>query len=91
MPNTKVLKAAKERRNSRAAHAKRVYDGYADQVNLLTHTLNGSSQADQVRAKRLLAQMSFLIVPELLDALQDTSLEPHTIDQVVDGQIVEIE
>lgn len=83
MPNIKVLKAAKERRRSQAAHSKRVYGGYADQVNQLIYNLNGSSPADQERALRLLTQMSFLIVPELLTALQDPALDTATIDQIV--------
>jgi hypothetical protein len=50
MPNNKVLKAARERLEAQAAHAQRVYDGYADQVYEIIRALDGSSR--QTRKER---------------------------------------
>jgi len=83
MPNNKVFKAAKERLEAQAAHAQRVYDGYADQVNEIIRALDGSSRADQERAMRLLKQMSFLIVPELLAALQNPAFNTTILGKIV--------
>jgi hypothetical protein len=83
MPNNKVLMAARERLQAQAAHAQRVYDGYSDQVNEIIRALDGTSRADQERAVRVLRQMSFLIVPELLAALQNPALNTTIINKVV--------
>ena len=83
MPNTKVILAAEERRFARAAHAQRVYDGYAVQVEVLIHQLAGPSRGDHDRSLRLLRQMSFLIVPELSACLTDPTLDKAAVDEVV--------
>lgn len=83
MPNSKVIIAAEERRQARAAHAQRVYNGYAVQVKQLTHQLAGPSRGDHDRALRLLNQMSFLIVPDLLNAIVDPALDKDAVDEVV--------
>ena len=83
MPNYKVLKAARERLQAQAAHTQRVYDGYSDQVNEIIRALDGSSRADQERAMRVLKQMSSLIVPELLAALQNHAFNNPIINKVV--------
>lgn len=83
MPNVKVLQAVQERHQAREAHAQRVYTGYADQVPKLIHALAGVSQADHRRALRVLTQMSFLIVPQLIDALANPALDAQAQDEVV--------
>jgi hypothetical protein len=83
MPNIKILQAAAERRQARFAHAQRVYDSYAEHVPDIIRDLNGPSQADHQRAIRLLTQMSFLIVPQLIQALQDPTLVEEAVDEVV--------
>jgi HEAT repeat protein len=82
MANTKVLLAADERRQARVSHAKRVHGSYAGQVEFLIHQLAGPSQADRDRAGRLLTQMSCLIVPQLIEALNDPGLDDHAIDEI---------
>lgn len=83
MPNSKVLKAAEERRQARISHAQRVYKSYAGQVKSLIHQLAGPSQADHDRAFRLLTGMSSLIVPQLIEALNDPALNQTAVDEVV--------
>jgi hypothetical protein len=83
MPNSKVLKAAEERRQARLSHAQRVYRSYSGQVNSLIHQLAGPSQADHDRAYRLLTGMSGLIIPQLIEALHDHTLDDSAVDEVV--------
>jgi hypothetical protein len=83
MPNSKVLKAAEERRQARISHAQRVYRSYSGQVRMLIHQLAGPSPADHDRAFRLLTGMNSMIIPQLIKALHDPALDDPAVDEVV--------
>ncbi len=83
MTNSRAIRAAEERHLARVPHARRVYQSYAEDVPELIYQLNSSSPAEHKRAYKLLKQMDFLIVPELLAALTDPELNDTALDEII--------
>jgi len=64
-------------------HARHVYREHADQIPDLIRQLAGPTKEERARALDLLSKMGRLVVPQLLAALQDSTLDPHAVDEVV--------
>jgi len=77
MPNRKVLREAEKHRRRRRKRQHR------QDVPYLIRQLAGPTQAAYDRAFDLLGKMGDTIVSELLEALQDPTLEPVAADEVV--------
>jgi len=83
MPNRKVLREAAKHRRRRRKSARRVYHQHRQDVPYLIRQLAGPTQAAHDQAFDLLGMMGDNIVSELLEALQDPTLEPVAADEVV--------
>lgn len=83
MPNRKVLREAAKHRRRKSKFARRVYRQHRQDVPYLILQLAGPTQAAHDQAFDLLGEMGDTIVSELLEALQDPTLEPDAADEVV--------
>ncbi|RLC67126.1 MAG: hypothetical protein DRI48_03105 [Chloroflexi bacterium] len=83
MPNRKLMEAAAERRRKMRPLAKRTYHKYGAQAKNLIRQLSGPTQADHDRAFDLLIRMGEFVVPDLLEALSDPTLDPIATDEVI--------
>jgi HEAT repeat protein len=83
MPNRKILQEAANRRRRKRKSAAKVYRKYQAQVPALIRQLGGPTQAAHDRAFSLLSKMGDNIVLELLEALEDPTLDPIAADEVV--------
>jgi HEAT repeat protein len=83
MTNSRAIRAIEERHRARAVHAQRVYQSYAEDVPELIQQLNNSSSADHRRAYKLLKQMDFLIVPDLVAALTDPRMKETALEEII--------
>jgi HEAT repeat protein len=83
MPNSRIMRAAAERREQMRPAAERLYRQYRDQVPDLIRQLAGPTQAHHDHAFELLGQMGETVASELLDALADPTLDEVAADEVV--------
>lgn len=81
MPNQKILDAIHLQVRSRRLQGRRVHRRYQQRVPELLEKLGSDSQAIHDKAFDLLAQMSMLIVPELIAVLEDPQADPLVQDE----------
>ncbi len=83
MPNQNVMQIAAERRRSLRPQAKRAYRKYGDQAYDLIRQLGGPTQAEHDRAFELLSRMGEFVVEEMLEAVDDPTLNPTAVEEII--------
>ena len=83
MSNQRIMQAAAKRRHAMRPEAKRLYKQHRDQIPALIHQLMSLTQAKYDRAYELLNKMGQMIVPQLIDALNDPELDEFALSDVV--------
>jgi len=83
MPNRRMLETMAEGRRQMRPATERVHGQHRHQVPQLIRQLAGPTQAEHDRAYDLLRQMGDMVVPELLAALDDPTLDDIIADEAV--------
>jgi len=83
MPNRKVLDAAAEHRRKMRPQAERAYRKYGARAHELIRQLAGPTQADYDVAFDRLVRMGEFVASELLEALDDPTLDPIATEEVI--------
>ena len=83
MPNRKVLEAAAEHRRKMRPQAERAYRKYGARAHELIRQLAGPTQADYDVAFDRLVRMGEFVASELLEALNDPTLDPIATEEVI--------